>query len=181
MSSLTDPVIPLLPAGEQLTTTFTILLVVHILAGLTGVVTGAGAAFSKKQPGRHPRFGTFYYASLTVVFLTATGMGVLRWAEDWHLVVLGTLAFGAASLGVTARKLRWTGWLRYHIAGMGLSYIVLLTAFYVDNGPRLPVWDHLPTITYWTLPSLVGIPLILHAVHRHTRLTKGPVKWRALR
>jgi len=47
---------------------------------------------------------------------------------------------------------------------------VLLTAFYVDNGPHLPVWDRLPAIAYWTLPSLVGLPLVIRAVRRHTHL-----------
>lgn len=160
--------IPLVPAGEHLSTTFTVLLLVHILAGLIGVVAATVAALSPKRRGRHPRFGTVYYACASVVFLTATGMGVLRWQEDRTLVVLGTLCFGAASVGFAARKLRWTGWLRYHIVGMGLSYIVLLTAFYVDNGPRLPVWDHLPTFTYWTLPGLIGIPVVIRALRRRT-------------
>ena len=38
----------------------------------------------------------------------------------------------------------WRGWLRLHIAGMAVSYILLLTAFYVDNGPHLPLWRSLP-------------------------------------
>ena len=28
----------------------------------------------------------------------------------------------------------WRNWFRVHLAGMGLSYILMLTAFYVDNG-----------------------------------------------
>lgn len=171
MPSLTDLPIPLVPAGEHLSTTFTILLLVHILAGLTAVVTGAAAALTRKRRGRHPRLGTIYYGAAAVVFLTAIGMGVLRWGQDSHLVVLGTLSFAAASVGYAARKIRWPGWLGYHIVGMGLSYIVLLTAFYVDNGPRLPVWDHLPAITYWTLPSLIGIPLVIRALRRCVRLS----------
>jgi hypothetical protein len=39
---------------------------------------------------------------------------------------------------------------------MGGSYIALLTGFYVDNGPNLPLWDHLPHWTYWTLPATEG-------------------------
>ncbi len=59
----------LIPAGS---TTFHILLAVHITAGLTCVITGAVAALSPKRPGRHPWFGTTYYWSLAVVFATAT-------------------------------------------------------------------------------------------------------------
>ncbi len=33
----------------------------------------------------------------------------------------------------------------------------MLTAFYVDNGKSLPLWQDLPaTLTYWLLPSAVG-------------------------
>jgi hypothetical protein len=34
--------------------------------------------------------------------------------------------------------------LSVHVTAMGVSYIVLLTAFYVDNGPHLPLWRSLP-------------------------------------
>ena len=49
---------------------------------------------------------------------------------------------------------------------MGGSYIALLTGFYVDNGPFLPLWDRLPHLTYWLLPSLIGVPLIWVALRR---------------
>lgn len=50
------------------------------------------------------------------------------------------------------------------MVGMSLSYIVLLTAFYVDNGPRLPLWERLPTIALWIGPSLIGLPLLARAL-----------------
>jgi hypothetical protein len=36
---------------------------------------------------------------------------------------------------------------------MGTAYVAMLTTFYVDNGPRLPLWDRLPVITFWLLPQ----------------------------
>jgi hypothetical protein len=53
---------------------------------------------------------------------------------------------------------------------MSGSYIALLTGFYVDNGPNLPLWNRLPTVAFWVLPSLVGIPLVVRAMARR-RLT----------
>lgn len=50
-----------------------------------------------------------------------------------------------------------------HIVGMDVSYIAMRTAFYVDNGKSLPIWRNLPPITYWLLPSAVGVPLIVTA------------------
>jgi hypothetical protein len=98
----------------------------------------------------------------------------VRWTEDYHLLVLGTLSFAAAYLGRQARRRRWNGWVRLHLAGMGVSYILLLTAFYVDNGKSLPLWKELPSITYWLLPALVGTPLILRALVWHPLVRRYP-------
>ena len=139
----------------------------HVAVGLCAVVAGIIAMLSRKAPGHHPTFGTIYYWSLSAVVVSATALAVVRWADDYHLFVLGVLAFTAATLGRTARRRRWDHWAQFHIVGMGLSYILLLTAFYVDNGKSLPIWKDLPSITYWVLPSLVGVPLIVHALRWH--------------
>jgi len=58
---------------------------------------------------------------------------------------------------------------------MGLSYILMLTAFYVDNGKNLPLWRDLPYIAYWLLPGAIGVPLIVNALSRwHRRFAAGP-------
>ncbi len=151
---------------------FLAILAIHIPAGIICVLAGLVALLSKKQPGRHPKFGTIYYWSLSVVFVSATILAGLRWADDYHLFILGTLSFTAATFGRMAHRRRWLGWVRLHITGMGLSYILMLTAFYVDNGKNLPLWKELPPIAYWTLPSAVGLPLIGHALLHHPLTTK---------
>ncbi len=140
---------------------------VHVLAGLSCVVIGVAAMLSRKRPGRHPSFGTIYYWFLSLVFASATILSAMRWAEDYHLFVLGALSFGTASLGRIAFRRHWRNWIRLHIGCMGLSYILLLTAFYVDNGKSLPLWNKLPTIAFWLLPGAVGIPFIVRALLRH--------------
>jgi hypothetical protein len=50
---------------------------------------------------------------------------------------------------------------------MGASYIVMLTAFYVDNAKNLPLWKELPDAAFWVLPGAIGIPIILYALCRH--------------
>jgi hypothetical protein len=139
----------------------------HVVAGTVAVIAGIIAMLSKKQPGHHPRFGIFYFWSLSAVFASATLLSVVRWAEDYHLFILGALSFGCACLGRIARRRRWTGWVKWHITSMGLSYILLLTAFYVDNGHSLPLWRDLPTIAYWLVPGAIGIPLIVNTLSRH--------------
>ena len=139
----------------------------HVAVGVISVVSGAAAMLSGKRAGRHPTAGTIYYWALVAGFASATALSVVRWAEDYHLFFLGLLSFAAAFLGRLARRKRWRGWLRLHIAGMGLSYIFLLTAFYVDNGKSLPLWRELPVIAFWLLPTAVGLPLIAYAFFRH--------------
>ena len=151
---------------------FLAMLAIHIPAGMICVLAGLVALLSKKQAGRHAKFGTIYYWSLSVVFVTASIMSALRWTENYHLFILGTLAFTAATFGRMAHRRCWDGWVRLHITGMGLSYIFMLTAFYVDNGKNLPLWKELPPIAYWILPSAVGLPLIVRALLHHPLITK---------
>ena len=146
---------------------FLTVVAVHVVLGLACTITGAIAMLSAKKSGRHPRFGSIYYWCLMGVFLTAGGLTVVRWYEDYHLFILGTLAFVAAYLGRRARRKRWAHWVRLHISGMGVSYVLLLTAFYVDNGKSLPLWRDLSPIFYWLIPAAVGIPLIVRALLRH--------------
>jgi len=148
-----------------------VLLAFHIPAGLTSVITGAVAMLSQKRHGRHPRLGRIYYKALAVVFVSAAGLALLRWPEDAFLLVLGTLAFGLASLGYTARRIRWRGWTSAHILCMGLSYVVMQTAFWVDNGPTLPLWNRLPVLAFWIAPSLISLPFFVRAFRRYTRVS----------
>lgn len=155
---------------------FLAFLAIHVLAGLSAIATGAVAALARKGSPRHIRAGRRYYRAITVVFATATILAVMRWRQDYHLFIVGAVAFTAATIGYQYRRRRPgdTG----HIAGMGVSYVAMLTAFYVDNGPHLPLWDRLPSLTFWFLPSAVGAPIIAraivharHAAQRRTRQT----------
>ena len=139
----------------------------HVTAGLICAIAGVVAMLSRKQHGRHPQAGTIYYHALAVVFVTMTMLSISRWADDYHLFALGSLSFAAATIGRTARRRLWPAWARIHMTGMGASYILLITAFYVDNGPNLPLWRELPQIAFWILPALVGAPILLNAFFRH--------------
>ena len=146
---------------------------IHILLGLACVIAGAIAMLSPKRRGRHPRNGTIYFWCLSGVFLTAVALAAVRWAQDYHLFILGALSFAAAYFGRRARRHRWRHWVRLHITGMGSSYVLLLIAFYVDNGKSLPLWRDLPALAYWLLPAAIGVPLIVRALVWHP-LTRQP-------
>jgi len=146
---------------------FLAIVAIHILFGIVCTVTGVVAMLSRKGRGRHSDFGTIYFWCLAAVFVTAMALSVVRWAEDYHLAILGALALAAAYWARTAARQVWRGWVRQHIAGMGLSYILLLIAFYVDNGKNLPLWKELPQWAFWVLPFAIGAPIIIHALMRH--------------
>jgi len=146
---------------------FLALLGAHISAGVICVIAGLVAMRSQKGRGRHPAAGSIYYWSLSIVFVSMAALSVMRWTEDYGLFILGSLSFLAASVGRTARRRRWRFWVPLHISGMGASYILLLTAFYVDNGRNLPLWRELPQLAFWILPSALGAPILLHALLRH--------------
>jgi uncharacterized membrane protein len=156
-----------------------VVVAVHIAAGLAAVSCGATAMLARKRAGRHPRFGRIYLLALSVVTATAVVLALAR-PHAAFLLILGAVALTCASLGYLARRVRWRGWLPHHITGMTVSYLAMLTAFYVDNGPRLPLWDLLPPATFWFLPAAIGVPLLVRALRRHTRphtrLAKEPTR-----
>jgi hypothetical protein len=157
--------------GDQVGSTapvFLAILAIHVTAGLAAVITGAAAALARKGSPRHIRAGRWYYRAITVVFLTATVLAAMRWRQDYYLFAIGAVAFTAATIGYQHRRRHRPGDTA-HIAGMGIGYVAMLTAFYVDNGPHLPLWDRLPTIAFWLLPSAIGAPLIARAVLRAPR------------
>ena len=142
---------------------FLAVLAVHIVAGLAAVITGAAAALARKGSPRHIRAGRWYYRAITAVFATATALAAMRWAQDWYLFVLGAVAFTAATAGYLHRRRHRPGDTG-HIAGMGIAYTAMLTAFYVDNGPHLPLWDRLPS------------PGVLAPARRHRRRPSSPAR-----
>jgi len=157
-----------LPSDSPL---FLSVLSVHVVFGLACAILGIAAMLSMKRSGQHPRFGTAYYWCLFILFATATVLAATRWSQDYYLFILGALSFLAASVGRIARRHLWRRWVDFHVIGMGLSYILMLTAFYVDNGKNLPMWRDLPYLAYWLLPATVGVPLIVSALARwHRRL-----------
>lgn len=140
---------------------------VHVVLGLSAVIAGAAAMFSTKGRGRHSRSGKAYFWLLLGVFVTMSILSAMRWSPNRHLFVLGALSFLAGCSGRIAAARYESRWLRLHVVSMGASYVLMLTAFYVDNGRNLPLWRDLPRWMLWVLPAAVGFPLILRAFFRH--------------
>ncbi len=157
-------------AGLPIPSTSPVFLAVvafHVVAGLACVVSGAVAMLSRKGRGRHSKAGTIYFAGLIALFVSSAFLAAVRWAEDYPLFVLAAAAMASAYVGRWAMRRLGSGRTRLHIGGMGGSYLILLTAFYVDNGKNLPLWRELPPIAYWTVPTALGLPIMIWALLRH--------------
>ena len=91
--------------GDQVGSTapvFLAFLTIHVIAGLTAVSTGAIAALTRKgSPCRaHPGRDAGSTARIAVVFATAIALAIkLRWRQDYYLVIIGAVAFTAATIG----------------------------------------------------------------------------------
>src|SRR5712692_2595694 len=86
-------------------------LVVHVLAGLTTVITGIVAFVAPKRRWRHPCWGERYLWAYTVVFLTATLLSGERWSTDASLFFVAALGYGLALGGYVARRFRREPWM----------------------------------------------------------------------
>jgi hypothetical protein len=162
-------------------------LVLHALAGLTTGITGVVAFSVPKGPARHHRWGKRYLWAYTVVFLTAIILSVQRWQADAYLFGLALLGYSFALGGYSARRFRQTPWLRHllgewwviaHLSGMIASYVILWTAFYVDNAHLIPGLNRLPTLTFWVAPTLIAIPFLVRSIARFApkAATPAPVR-----
>ena len=151
---------------------FLSIVAIHVIAGLTAVAAGLVAMTSPKGLERHVQAGTLYYRALVAVVGSMTILTAMRWPEDATLLAIGWSAMACAVVGRYA--IRFSGLHRYrnHIGGMGTSYVLMLIAFYVDNGHSLPIWKNLPAALYWAIPAGIGGPLIARAMARHARAGK---------
>ena len=144
----------------------TVLLGVHALGGLVAVIGGVVAMLTRKGGPAHRRGGRAWLGGLAVLCATAPPLVARDWAHLWYLLVLAGVAAGSALVGYLGIR---SGRRVVHILGMGSAFMVMLTAFYVDNGPRLPGWSLLPPVAFWLLPAAVGLPIMLRAVRKVRR------------
>ena len=147
---------------------FLVIVAVHIALGLICVISGLVSMLSEKGNRLHTLAGKVYFWCMSFSFTTVLILSFMRWPHNIHLLTVGTLSFAFAYVGRRlARAHVKKNWTRLHTICMGLSYILLLTGFYIDNGKNLPFWKQFPQLFFWICPSLVGIPIIILALIRH--------------
>lgn len=152
------------PSTDPVFLTF---VVGHIAISLVAVITGLLAMFAEKTSIRHKKSGSVYFWSISLSFVTVVILSLMRWPHNIYLLVIGVLTFCLTFTGRTLAKKRPIGWTRIHTVCMGLSYVLLLTGFYVDNGKNLPFWRMFPVWFFYVFPAIVGIPIIIKVLITH--------------
>ena len=143
------------------------LIAAHVATGIGALIAGAVAMLAVKGGAWHRRAGVSYLSALALLAISGGLLALEDLQARDHLLGLGLLAFLLAAAGYAIRLRQRPGWRAYHLLAMGASYIAILTAFYVDNGPRLPLWWRLPTWALWMMPSFVGALPLRRAWHRY--------------
>ncbi len=142
-------------------------VIIHIAMGILAVVIGVCAMLSDKTGKLHWKFGRYYFWLMTASFVTIIILSVMRWPHNIHLLTIGVLAFGCAYVGRRLIKTSIKRWSRWHTILMSMSYVFLLTGFYVDNGKNLPFWNLFPQWSFYFFPSVIGIPIIIRVLKTH--------------
>jgi hypothetical protein len=132
-------------------------LIVHVAAGVMGLVLGPVAMRAPKRRGRHTSVGAAYQGAVAVLCSTSVLLALYDWAALWWLALIGVATQAAALAGVRVRRRRRPGWVQAHIGLMCGSYISFVTAFLVTR---------FDSPLSWLLPTVVGSPLIGLAIRR---------------
>lgn len=146
---------------------FLIFIGIHIILGLTCTISGIVAMMSKKGRGTHSKAGKIYYWGMTALFTTVIITSIMRWPYNIHLLIVGTMAYFFTFLGRRIARKQKANWTRLHTICMGISFVLLMTGFYVDNGKNLPFWNQFSYLFFWIFPTAVGIPIIIYALFKH--------------
>jgi hypothetical protein len=136
-------------------------VLIHIVLGITAIVVGFAAMRARKFNPSHARLGEFYHWLMLAVCLTALIVSYSRGRAN-VFTYLAPPSYAAALLGYLTAKYRPSNWLRWHISAQSASYIALITATLFQIVPR--IW-HTDTkifgmsLVFWVtliLPGVIG-------------------------
>jgi hypothetical protein len=146
---------------------FLTIVVIHIAISLVGVVSGLLAMFADKTSPRHYKNGRIYFWSISFSSSTVVILSFMRWPHNIHLLIIGVLTFMLTYAGRRLARTKPKAWTRFHTICMGMSYVLLITGFYVDNGKNLPFWRMLPEWSFYFIPTAIGVPIMLKVLATH--------------
>ncbi|HEV7329820.1 MAG TPA: hypothetical protein VGN63_02175 [Flavisolibacter sp.] len=148
----------------------TVLLILHVLAGFTALLTGGIASFTQKGSKAHRRSGKWYFWAMTGVFITATAIAILKSLAflfmigffSYYFVVRGYRILYLKKLG-TAQKAAALDW-----AIMGVAMVF---------GISLVIWSvqqKLSGNSFWPVPMVFGLTSAGFAIADIRLFVNGP-------
>jgi hypothetical protein len=137
--------------------TYAVALIIHIAAGVAGVVLGPAVLY-RAAAARVTLFASAYHASVLLVCVSAVVLSILDFANLWWFMLVAAGSYAFALRALTAARRRRPGWLPRYIRGQGGAYIALWTAIVVVSVNGLPV--------VWFIPTAIGVPIIEWLAHR---------------
>jgi uncharacterized membrane protein len=169
------------------------LIILHVIAAMVAILSGAIVFLLPKGTRRHRRFAIVYVAAMivttsVVAFVPAT---ILRFGDSgwgfFHLFIL--LGFLSSTLGLFGlwkwRRTRERRWLRMHQMRFSFSYAGLLMAglSQLATNPRFGIVDELTPLAFWiAFAAANGLILGVAVLVVHRYLAVGdPLRRYALR
>ena len=157
------------------------MIVIHALASLIALGLGALLLAASKRWKLHGSLGSLYHWTMLVVAISALAISALR-GRAVVFTYITPPSYALALLGYASGRVRWNGWLRWHITGQSGSYIALVTGLLFQTIPRLlpaAFFSAHRTAVLWTLfllPALVAQPLIASTQIRWTAKKRAVLK-----
>jgi hypothetical protein len=126
----------------------TLLLAVHVTAGVAGLLMGPAAIAAARGNDRTSTAGVAYLTAVTALTVAAAGLVALRPGVLWPFLLL---AVGTEAAVIAARRARTYP---THVRLVCGSYVSLVTAVLVVS------WG---SLLAWVLPTVVGTVLVERA------------------
>lgn len=148
----------------------TVLLILHVIAGFTALLTGGIASFTQKGGKTHRSSGKWYFWAMTGVFITAVAVSVLK--DRVFLFMIGFFSYYFVVRGYRQLYLKGLGrsqkaaTLDWFITGVALLFGISLITF--------AVLQQLNGISFWPVPAVFGLVSASFAIADARLYIKGP-------
>jgi hypothetical protein len=130
----------------------TVILVLHVAAGVTGLAIGPVALVRALRTHRATWPDTTYHVAMAAVCATAVGLTVFNWSGLWFFVPIALVSYLFVIHGRRAVGAADPRWYRRVLRGYGGAWIALWTAVLVVSAADWPIT--------WFVPTAVGATAI---------------------
>lgn len=152
-------------------TIFTITIIIHVLAGIGALISGAMAIILKRNTPKHKPVGRFYFWCMTVIFITGVFLSVAKGLLFLFFISIFTyyatiIAYRSLRLKHLhdGQKLLWIDWLVETIAGTTFMGLMVYAVYhYMVNHSSVAV-----------IPLFFGLIGLLGVYRNVSNFIKGP-------